>query len=518
VFIRCRDDKALRQALLVIGIAFLTTAIPLYWQMNAVILGWTIEGLILVFIGVRYRSILTQAAGVITLLLSCAKLIWQLPMHTDAFRLVLNPAFGIWVFVSAALWVCHFLYRRNSRSPDDSFNIVAQIFYALAVLILFSAATLEWAAHCYYNLHEGYDLYSISRGQSIIFSAALLLFAVRPVCPRGRLTEAFKLIVLTAGVIFIAFALAGLHTEKFLIFANWDFAAVSVFFLAILFCHIGYRVAAKTLQGEASVLSQALYAVFGLLFLATIAAEWYWHCIYNLQAEGISPQLIRGQIIVFAAGVLAFVVRPLCPQGALSRVWATGLAVIGSCFTLILYTSTHNDGFYIFANPTFAAAFAFIVALFLTAYLINLTTDEKRERKNYAISISLLAIVVLWVVLSEEIYEFWRCRNLYVKDIENWKFIANMWMSVAWAIYGIALLIIGFWRKSKILRYIGLCLIGVLLLKAFIVDMSAVSTIYRILAFLATGVTLVGVSYLYQFLRKKGFFDTIQAKNITGKI
>ncbi len=28
-------------------------------------------------------------------------------------------------------------------------------------------------------------------------------------------------------------------------------------------------------------------------------------------------------------------------------------------------------------------------------------------------------------------------------------------------------------------------------------------------AFLATGVTLVGVSYLYQFLRKKGFFDSL---------
>jgi uncharacterized membrane protein len=90
-------------------------------------------------------------------------------------------------------------------------------------------------------------------------------------------------------------------------------------------------------------------------------------------------------------------------------------------------------------------------------------------------------------------------------------------MSVCWAIYGLALLVGGFWRKLKVLRYIGLCILGVLLLKAFVVDMREVSTVYRILAFLATGVTLVGVSYLYQFLRKKGFFETVSMMNMQDK-
>ena len=36
-----------------------------------------------------------------------------------------------------------------------------------------------------------------------------------------------------------------------------------------------------------------------------------------------------------------------------------------------------------------------------------------------------------------------------------------------------------------------------------------VKIVYRIAAFLATGVTLVGVSYAYQYLRKQGFFDAV---------
>jgi uncharacterized membrane protein len=505
---RYRQDEDLRSTLLVIGLAFLTTAIPLYWKMNAAILGWTIEGAILVFIGIRYRNILTQIAGAVALGLAGAKLVWQLPMHTEAFRLVINPDFGIWVFVAAILWLCHFLYREDCQSPQDSSGIVAQFYYALAVLVLFSAATLEWAAHCKYNLLVADNLHYISRGQSLILAFAVLLFAVRPICPSGRQTQIFLITTLLAGAAFVVCALFRLHTDKFLIFVNWDFAAVFIYLMSMLCCQLKYRLAAESEDGEIGILSQALYAVMGFLFLAAVTAEWYWHCVYNLDSRGISPQLVRGQIIVFAAGVLAFVVRPLCPRGTLSRVWAAGLAVIGSCFMLILYTETHNAAFYIFANPTFAAAFVFIAALFLSAYILNQRTDDGAKVKTFAMGLCLLAIVVLWVMLSEEIYGFWQCRNLYVKDLVNWRFIAKMWMSVAWAIYGLLLLVVGFWRKLKTLRYLGLGVLGALLLKAFTVDMSDVSTIYRIMAFLATGVTLVGVSYLYQHLKKKGYFDT----------
>ena len=518
VFVRCREDEALRQTLLVIGLVFLTTAIPLYWHMNSVIIGWAIEGALLVFVGIRYRSILTQLGGAASLVLACVKLVWQLPMHTDIFRLVLNNTFAIWVFVAAMVWLCHFFYRRYSQSPDEPWNIIAQIFYTAAVLILFCAATLEWAAHCKYNLLVGYDLHYITRGQSIILAAAVLLFAVRPLCPMGRLTESFTIITLAAGVLFVICALAKLHIEKFVIFANLDFAAVSIFLISILFCQIKYRLIAESPQSESGILSQALYAVFGLIFLAVITAEWYWHCGYNLGVWDFSPALIRGQIIVFAAGILGFAVRPLCPRGQLSGVCAAGLAAFGSVFTIMLYTATHKQGFLIFANPTFAAAAVLAASLFMCVYLFLRRRTDEPEGKVLAVGISVLAIILLWVVLSEEIYEYWRCRDFYTHPLPNWNFIANMWMSVTWAIYGLILLIVGFWRKLKMLRYIGLSVFGVLLLKAFIIDMSEVSTIYRILAFMATGVTLVGVSYIYQFLKKKGFFDTMPTRDLNNKI
>ncbi len=509
--IRCRDDNNLRQILLALALVLVTVAIPLYWRMNAAALGWAIEGLVLVFIGIRYRSLLTQLGGFVSLGLACAKLIWLLPMHPGSFRLALNPEFGVWVFVSAALWVCHFLYRRVSQSDENLSSILAQLFYALFVILLACAATLEWSAHCKYNLALDVNLHNILRGQSLILAAAALLFAVKPLYPQGRLSDLFNFLVLAVVSIFFAFALTKLHTEKFLIFANADFAAVFLLLISVLGCHLKYRIADDSPDKEYVPISQVLYAVLGLLFLALFAAEWYWHCVYNLGTSGFSPALIRGQIIVFSAGVLGFALRPLCPFGILPKLWAAGLAVVGSAFAVTMYTKAHTQAFVIFANPTFVSSVVLIAAMFASSHLLYRRKDEEPQGKSFAVVIALLAIFVLWVLLSEEIYEYWHCRNLYITPVDNWEIVASMWMSVAWAVYGSALLAGGFWRRLNILRYIGLGILGMLLLKVFIVDMSAVSTMYRIMAFLATGVTLVGVSYLYQYLKKKGFFDTTMA-------
>jgi uncharacterized membrane protein len=86
-----------------------------------------------------------------------------------------------------------------------------------------------------------------------------------------------------------------------------------------------------------------------------------------------------------------------------------------------------------------------------------------------------------------------------------------------WAVYGAILMIAGFWLRVKILRYIALGLFVLLLAKVFIMDTSTVKSVYRIAAFLATGVTLVGVSYLYQFLKKRGFFEAVLAKDNSNK-
>jgi uncharacterized membrane protein len=79
-------------------------------------------------------------------------------------------------------------------------------------------------------------------------------------------------------------------------------------------------------------------------------------------------------------------------------------------------------------------------------------------------------------------------------------------------------MVVGFWKHIKMLRFAALGLFAILLLKVFIMDMSTVKSVYRIAAFLATGITLVAVSYLYQYLKNHGFFDALSAQQKQDEI
>ena len=70
-------------------------------------------------------------------------------------------------------------------------------------------------------------------------------------------------------------------------------------------------------------------------------------------------------------------------------------------------------------------------------------------------------------------------------------------ISVLWTLYSIALIATGFLKNKAFLRQFAIGLFGVTMVKVFFIDMSNVSTPYRIISFTVLGVMLIGASYLY---------------------
>jgi uncharacterized membrane protein len=380
---RCREDLNLRLALSVIGLFFLTIAVPLYLKMYAVAMAWAVEALILVVIGLRYRSALTRAAAVVAFILSLGQLANHLPMHVGAFQLVFNPAFGTWCFVAAAALVGHLIYRKYPQLPQEERQLITQLTYGAGLLLLMAAVSMEWWFHCQHNLAENAP-----------------------------------------------------------------------------------------------------------------AREYF----------------LQGAVLIFAVFPLLFLCRPMCPRGLLCQFLAAILAAGGAVFTVVAFTEIYHRRFAIFANLNFGIVVLFVASLFAAAWLLKRNVPQHEYSRPLAIAFALAAVFVLWVLLTEQIYLYWYCRNRFAEKVPNWRFLAHMYISVMWALYAAMLMTVGFWRKLKLLRYIAIGLFALLLCKVFILDTSTVKSVYRIAAFLATGVTLVAVSYLYQFLRKKGFFDTVLAE------
>ena len=102
--------------------------------------------------------------------------------------------------------------------------------------------------------------------------------------------------------------------------------------------------------------------------------------------------------------------------------------------------------------------------------------------------------VTLLVLLSLEAYTYsYEAATSRVQA----RWMALMWLSIVWGVYGGCALAIGFWRRVRPLRLAALGLFGVTGVKLVLVDMATVKQMYRIVSFIALGLLMIGVSYLY---------------------
>jgi hypothetical protein len=76
-------------------------------------------------------------------------------------------------------------------------------------------------------------------------------------------------------------------------------------------------------------------------------------------------------------------------------------------------------------------------------------------------------------------------------------------LTVSWGLQGLGLLAAGFSLRERVLRLQGLVLLLVCILKLFLYDLRNLETLYRILSFMALGLILLGVSWIYTRFREK---------------
>jgi uncharacterized membrane protein len=77
-------------------------------------------------------------------------------------------------------------------------------------------------------------------------------------------------------------------------------------------------------------------------------------------------------------------------------------------------------------------------------------------------------------------------------------------LSAFWATLGFGSLVVGLARELKPLRLAGLALLGLAIGKVFVVDLSALQSIWRVGSFLALGLLLLAAAFAYQRTRREG--------------
>ena len=107
-------------------------------------------------------------------------------------------------------------------------------------------------------------------------------------------------------------------------------------------------------------------------------------------------------------------------------------------------------------------------------------------------------VLLLWLILSFECYGYFDAQAIGSEYFAVWEWRGQLALTVMWTLYATALLWLGFRLGRARLRWLGMALYGVSVVKLFLVDMANVQQLYRILAFFVLAVVLGLVARTYQ--------------------
>jgi uncharacterized membrane protein len=222
------------------------------------------------------------------------------------------------------------------------------------------------------------------------------------------------------------------------------------------------------------------------------------HAIYNGHVYSAVPTLLEFALDLCVALALAIGLERLRIR--------TGSIIhnVGAALITILAGLIAIFGVLILENPMLtwmdiggSVINVLLLAYALPAVLMLLLSYAVAGRRStaYANTLAAGALVFALAYISLEIRRLYHGQNLIeglTGDAEQYTY------SIAWLAFGVVLLAIGLLVNSERARLASAAVIGLTILKAFVVDMSTLAGVYRALSFIGLGLVLVAIGWLYQ--------------------
>ena len=125
-----------------------------------------------------------------------------------------------------------------------------------------------------------------------------------------------------------------------------------------------------------------------------------------------------------------------------------------------------------------------------------------RDRDAPGSLVGFIGLLLVFWLINLEIADYYSVGRYVEVDLSR-HLARDLTRSCAWGLFALILLGLGFWRVHRGLRLVSLGFLLLTVAKVFLYDLGQLTGLYRIISFLALGVSLILVSLLYQrFVRK----------------
>jgi uncharacterized membrane protein len=190
---------------------------------------------------------------------------------------------------------------------------------------------------------------------------------------------------------------------------------------------------------------------------------------------------------LFAVGSLFLIV-------ALIKLLSFDLAAWGFCGRFI-YQMEYSLAY---AGARFLDYGVMMALLFTVWWWLSSSANFKELNPSSSRKVTLvfgyagLALFFMYATLEVNSLLYWCLRDFQEGGI-----------SILWAILAICFICAGIWKGVRALRYIGLVLFCIVVGKVFLVDLSDMEMIYRVIAFMVVGVALMLGAFAYIYSSRK---------------
>ena len=477
--------KRLLEAFLVLGVLFITLAVPLALHKHWIVLSWALEGAGLVWIGVRWMRLPARLFGV-ALQLMAGTAFFVTMQEMTGHPPLLNGLFTGALVLCLAGWVSAYitwLHRHILKGDERSLP---------HVLLVWGLGW--WFFGGISELHRALSTTAAINGDwllAVVTTAAGLLLAKR---------TGWKLLSYLGIVLMPVMALSGL----FLLLGEHEHVLIGWAWVPwVLMLGVHYLGLRWFEEAWPSGTIQTLHALAGWVMVGVLTVECYWlggvyHLSWVWRMTATTLPAIVAVISAFA--LVRRVSWPFAAHGD-RYIAKTALPMAGALCLWALLVCFHDADPVVTAylpvlNPMEIVQFG---VLFLGAGVYcavkRIPLSQLLEQWDQVLtSWAVVVYVLLNTVIARTVHHWFGVaytRHELFNSAMFQTLLAVFWTLLAWA-----LMLLATRRGVRPVWFSGAGLLGLVLVKLFLVDLTGVDTVARIVSFLGVGALMLVIGYV----------------------
>lgn len=320
--------------------------------------------------------------------------------------------------------------------------------------------------------------------------------------------------------------LFGLSVLKLLFFTKgaYSYIPLQEFSLMLNIRTAAFAVLAGSLLFSASTINQrkeekqqrisaGLHYAWILVVFVLLTIEINDYFRYRALSPGKDEKALLDFARLMAFGVVWIVYSlPLVSIGLWKKNFPLLVSGLALGFIAVVFAAVRGIAFEPIEQFSLILNVRFLALAILTVGLVNLAKILQKSKETFdwlndTIGMVQVAIVlVVFVLLTSETRDYFQKGIAALAGQDGVAAAARsrlanlqqLSLSGVWLLYSVVLMSLGIWRRFRGMRFAAMGLFGLTILKIFVYDLSFLETLYRIFSFIALGVILLAVSYVYQ--------------------